>query len=248
MQATDFSRFTLWEARFETNDLTPPPFSHYYHLIIRKEAAEYRATYELTYTHREEFTEEELAEEGFSPNDNRSCEAPLHEAWIAQLEKLMAQTQPETRPRKPAHNFLELHTVTLSGETQTFSPKNRMAWELLLQQVVQGLMETAKVEAPLVVGYNWQENGKQQRYDIRWQFADRTAMLMHAGATHAISWQAALAIMEQSFMIETDVEKAAPQPKSGDQISPGDGLWYPLLSGQQARWHSLKETITKLAR
>jgi hypothetical protein len=247
VQATDFSRFILWEARFETNDLTPPPFSHYYHLIISKEGTEYMATYELVYTHREELTEEELAEEGFTRNDNRSCKAPLHTAWIAQLEKLLAQTQPETRPRQPRHNFLEFHIKTQSGEAQIFSPKNRAAWEMLLEQVVQGLMEAAKVEAPLVLGYAWQEQGKQQRYDIRWQFADRTAVVMHAGKTYTIPWQAALSIMEQSFMIEADIEKAATQPKSGDQISPGDGQWYPLLNGQQTRWTALKETITRLA-
>lgn len=247
VQATDFSRFTLWEARFETNDLTPPPFSHYYHLILKKDARGYFASYELVYTHREELTEAELVEEGFSLDDNRACQAYLHAAWVAQLEKLMAQTQPETRPRQSKYNFLELHIRTQSGETQTFSPKNRLAWEMLLEQVVQGLMETAKVEAPLVLGYCWQEQGKQQQYQIRWQFANRTAVIIHANKAFTISWQTGLSIMEQSFSIEADLDKGATKPKLGNQISSGDGKWYPLLDKQQARWNALKETIAKLA-
>ncbi|WP_448520278.1 hypothetical protein [Rhodoflexus sp.] len=247
MQETDFSHFTLWEARFETNDLTPPPFSHYYHLIVRKEGGSYRASYELVYTHREEFTEEELAEEGFTLNDNRACEAVLHQVWIAQIEQLLAQTQPETRARQPKHNFLELHMVGQNGEAQTFRPKNRVAWEMLLQQVVQGLMETAQVEAPLILGYAWQAGGKLQQYQIRWQFADRSAVRVYESQTQQIPWQVAMAIMEQSFEVEPDYEKMSSKPKNGiEQISPGDGNWYALLDGQKNRWEALKETIQKI--
>lgn len=247
MQASNFSRFVRWEARFETNDLTPPPFSHYYHLIIEKDVTGYKASYELVYTHREDFTEEELAEEGFTPNDNRSCQAPLHRIWLTQLEQLMGQTQPETRPRQPKHNFLELHIVLENGEMQTFSPKNRQAWEMLLQQIAQGLMETAQVEAPLEVGYAWQADGKLQQYLMRWQFADRSAYCLHNQRRQTVPWAAAMAIMEQSFEVELDYEKASAKPKNGiTQISPGDGIWYPLLEGQQKRWHSLKESLQGL--
>ncbi|MCS7020046.1 MAG: hypothetical protein RMJ87_13790 [Cytophagales bacterium] len=247
MQLTDWNHYVAWEVRFETNDLTPPPFSYYYRLLIRKESSRYWASYELIYTHREELTEEELAEEGFTAYDDRRCEALLQEVWMAQLKDLFTHSQPETRPRRPEHHFLELHLTTPAGATHVFTPKNRTAWELLLQQVAQAIMEAAQIEAPLSVGYLWQVGGKWQMHHICWQFANRIAVWTHADKSKKISWQAAMAIMEQSFEIEPDYERGAPHPKRNiEQISPGDGNWYPLLEKQQNRWNALKQAVLRL--
>ena len=101
-----------------------------------------RAKLDLHYTDREELSEEEILDEGFTPSDDYQYDGSLNPVWVKSIEELLQ----ETRYASQVHGEGEI-TVATKEHTKTSpakSPTNQEAWQLLAQDLIQAIYETAK--------------------------------------------------------------------------------------------------------
>ena len=58
------------EIRFRTADIIPPPYSHEYVIVCNEADSVLALSIKLTYLDRDELTIDEIAEEGYTENDD----------------------------------------------------------------------------------------------------------------------------------------------------------------------------------
>ncbi len=221
---------------FDAGENVPPPFHYAYHLELTLRADSLHTKFDLRYLHREDLTEEEILEEGFTPDDDWHWEGKLPEVWLKTLQE---QLQKSIWPNKPkeaeaGEPVLEIQLLSQPGEVLFAGrPADAQVWEYFLQEMMQAIYEVAQKEAPFTLHYKEINYlGQATEIWVEASFAARTATARHQGlegpATKEVPWQELKKLLKTVYLPEYEYDnalEAAPQ-KMGRYISTGEGLWF----------------------
>ena len=237
--------------RFDAGNLVPAPYHYAYSLDIQM--AEGKVNYKIEYLHREELTEEEITDEGFTMEDDWQWEGTLTEAWQGALKE---QIQKQSWPKKPASPRPEeanLHLRLVGQDDNVLFdgiPADIASWEYFLQELVQAIYEIAQREAPFQLVYKEiGSGGSQHQIYLEASFAQRTITArqqQQEGEEEFAQpdWKQLKSLMKTIYIPDYDYEQATvKEPKKrGKYIATGEGLWFKFgesLTEPDARSNSL---------
>lgn len=236
MSVTEPSSIRQIDIALETLSV-PPPYSHQYTFQLRFEAEQVQVTYDLQYTDRDELTEEEIWEEGFTPNDDYHWQGTLPQIWYTTLLERWSNTEwadPEEVENTP-DNALLVTTTQADGTQQAGLPQAQGSWEYLLQELTQAVYEAAQRELPLQLRYREQQDSEPALdLTLTASFLNRTVKVEYLEderphqATPA--WSTLEPLLSTIYLLDYDAEQATTKPptRPGKYLDPGDGHWYAL--------------------
>ncbi|MEB2779853.1 hypothetical protein U3A58_05555 [Algoriphagus sp. C2-6-M1] len=211
--------------------IIPAPYSHVYRLSLDWSSSELMAELELHYTDREDLTEDEILDEGFTSNDDFSFKGTLDFVW----KKVVSI---EFEKIKWSGRQLEEGGLTLAGiengkPTPSKAPADQEAWQMLAQDVIQAIYETSKKEAPLTVNYRQVTNEESIDCSITMNFSNREAIFISENESRIINWDYAVQLLKLVFSPDYNYEiaKETAGTKRGSYIECGDGYWHELGKG-----------------
>lgn len=211
--------------------IVPPPYSHVFRLALDWSKGGLSAALDLHYTERDELSEEEILDEGFTANDDYSYKGPLSAVWTKPLQQLYDKS-------RWTNKDIEEGGITVSpmekGKDEGVKiPANQEEWQLMAQDLIQAIYETAKKEAPLQVHYRLVENDLISDCSVTVHFSNREVIFEKGGIATSINWEYAIQLMKLVFTPDYHYEMAKEEPgkKRGAYIDCGDGYWHELGKG-----------------
>lgn len=233
----DWESLASLEVALYTGTL-PPPYRHQIHTRLQKGEAGWKVTFTIEYLDRDEVSEEEILEEGFTLEDDFEWEGPLPEAWAQHFaEAMKVTTFPHDQPKATLlEPQIQIAWRTGIADAQAKVPAETGYWEYLLQELMQAIYELAGLERPLEV--SWRQvpkNPPAQQISLEAQFAQRSATLKvmedeQTVATQLIPWEEVKECMRHIYQYEFDVLRAKPKlpQKRGTYLYLGEGGWLPI--------------------
>jgi len=213
----------------------PPPFSHHYRLKIDLSQAEPQTDFEINYTEREQLSEEEILEEGFTLEDDHQWQGALPKSWkFAIIDELRKSKKLFEEPKPHIQQLLELDITYENGEQTAGIPNNPETWEYFTQEIIQAIYELSKKEMPLEISYLEISPKAKTRISISPSFSRRKVnVVAESGGQKKQTehdWDQLKPLLEAVYLPDYDAELASDKvpAKPGSYISPGDGLWYEL--------------------
>ncbi len=181
-----------------------------------------QVNFQMEYSHREELTEDEILNEGFTNNDNFNWKGVLNKVWEHELEMILAKTE--------LKNTSKEHEIILKTPEGEFIPKNFKEWSVLIQDLVQAVFETSAKEKLWQMDILFIKNGFQNlKQKLQISFANRTVDFAF-GSKVILDWQQAKKLMELIYLADFDEEKANLQlpVNDGVYLCFDDKIWYKL--------------------
>jgi len=130
--------------KYQTAENIPAPFAHAIEINGSFEH-DLALSFELTYLDREELTEDELFDEGFSSNDDFTWKGTLPKVWSdVVFGSLKSANELFIKSLEPHQDFWQ---VDFNGKS--FYPKNTDAFKYLIEELQQAVYEKAGREASL---------------------------------------------------------------------------------------------------
>lgn len=226
---------------YTTKDI-PAPYS----FAIRAELTpgqEISVKFNLTYTDREELDEDEIADEGFTGNDDISWEGTLPQIWGASLEELISKSSWAAKANKKAHCIVKIRI----GDSAEQIPAQPDMWEYWLQELQQACMEAAKIERGLEM--DWVQG--RRKISLKASFVARQASTelrtVEGTKEKNIQWTSLRKLLKHIYIAEYLPEYVLTNyDDQGDTfLNPGGGQWFNL---NKANLHLDKKTewINKL--
>ena len=212
----------------------PPPYAYTYRLWIELASSELRVSLDWQYTGRDELSEEEVWEEGFSPNDDFRWKGNLPSAWLPPLRSLLEQTHwlPEATA-SVEDTLITFTTADTEKPAVRRIPHNLPEWDYLLQELIQGIYEVSQRELPLQIRY-LDINGKYKtEATMEAQFAHRqftvAARDHNQSHTSELPWSALRPLLSALSVPDyhADQAQSTVPRQNGRYIHPGDA-WYRL--------------------
>lgn len=211
--------------------ITPPPYSHVYRLSLDWSGSELNTELELHYTDREDLTEDEILDEGFTTKDDYSFKGTLDFAWKKVISIEFEKT-------KWSGRHLEEGGLTISaledGKTGSAKvPADQEGWQMLAQDVIQAIYETSKKEAPLTVNYRQVTDEATSDCSLTMNFSTREAVFVLKNESRNINWEYAVQLLKLVFSPDYnyDLAQETAGTKRGSFIECGDGFWHELGKG-----------------
>lgn len=211
--------------------IVPPPYSHVFRLMLDWSNGDLDVVLDLHYTDREDLTNEEILDEGFTLNDDYSYKGALNTVWIKPLQLLFDKS-------KWTNKDIEEGGITVSalekGKDEGVKiPSNQEEWQLMAQDLIQAIYETVKKEAPLQVHYRLVEGDEISDCSVTVHFSNREVIFEKLGKSRTINWEYAIQLMKIVFTPDYHYEMAKEEPgkKRGAYIECGDGYWHELGKG-----------------
>jgi hypothetical protein len=110
----------------------PPPGNYTYRIEgVPVEDGGLTLDYALTYRHREDMTDEELAARGYGPNDDLTWTTTINGAQADAWLDLAAQAELRDAESLPGGDSMQITVRLRSGSERSGSPTERDAWEAL---------------------------------------------------------------------------------------------------------------------
>ena len=251
-QTPDLMAFTSFEIKYETAADVPPPYCHYYHIRGRATAAGLETDFSWTYHNRDDMTQEELEDEGFTNHDDFQWNGIIDVAWLPPLETLLSGTRPTGDP-SPDDPFLELDFQQPSGEGFQGQPDILSEWEFFLQEFIQGIYETSGTEAPLRIRYRKITAETVLSCSVTLHFANRLVSVQTRKGERdphdsTEDWDSMKTALQHIYSLDYQPEKAEAQEpgqqpgQKGVYLETGENVWYRL--GTAARNPSPKTDTT----
>ena len=211
--------------------IVPPPFSHVFRLALDWSKGSFSAQLYLHYTDREELTEQEIFDEGFSLEDDYRYQGNVPSVWIGPVKQLLQATHWTKKSIDEGGITLTLMEGTKSGGLKI--PSNQEEWQMMAQDLIQAIYELEKKEAPLTVQYRKVEREQISDLSLTIHFSNREAVVVREEVSKTISWEGAISLMKVVFMPDYRYEQAKDTPgtKRGSYIECGDGFWHELGKG-----------------
>ncbi len=227
-------RIDSLEIHFQTLEL-PPPFSHTYDIKVDLSADIPQAEFDIQYTDRQVLSEEEILEEGLTPEDNFQWKGTIPKTWkYAILDQLRESNKLFDASPPHAQQVLSLTIRYEDGELVRGIPNNQETWIYFSQEIIQAIYELGEKEMPLEIIYLEINDQDKLQITIRPSFSQRKVNV--TGKQHdkvkksEHEWQRLKPLLESVYLPDYDAEQASlKEPrKTGNYISPGDGHWYKL--------------------
>ena len=211
----------------------PPPFCHIFNLKVTLSEGEMKSSLNLQYTHREELTEEEIINEGFTLNDDYSYEGDLPKVWEKPVKSLLATSKWHLGELEEEEGGIMVIASDSQGSTERKIPNNQQEWQLLAQDLIQAIYELSKKEAPLRINYLSIGPNASKEVALTMEFAQRKAYALVNGKNKDLNWEKTKELMGDVFLPDYDYDKAREQKptKKGVFIDCGDGFWHEFGKG-----------------
>lgn len=218
-----------------------------------------RVKYEIAYLHRDELSEEEIFDEGFTLNDDWAVEESLPAVWSQALNEQLRHHPLRQRTNGAEGPSLE---VQVKGEAEfTGYLAEPEPWSYFLQELIQALLEASGQEMPFKLHYLEVENKEvHKEVELEASFVERSISVRTSKAGKPkreknIAWDRLSEIMQLVFVPDYDYEKAIGHwPKrSGTYLNTGEGLWFEWgksltePKGESSSLLRLKSLIKQLA-
>lgn len=218
----------------------PPPFCHKYKIVISKnDQGKYQIDLNLEYYDRDEITEDEIFDEGFSLDDNYKWNGELPLVWGKEIEGKFNTTNWKKKPTRSNDGSDFTIKIAQNNESEMLQPATSRIWEIFLQEIIQAVFELSKREAPLLISYiSGSSKNKNNKLDFTFSFSNRSIRKDSIQKdTHSIDWKEGQKLLKYIFAVDYFPENSFEKipSKESDYISPGDGLWYELAPIEHAR-------------
>ncbi|MBS9524724.1 hypothetical protein KI659_11955 [Litoribacter alkaliphilus] len=224
---------TRLEIEFDSGSV-PPPFSHTFKIRVGFEKGFVNTQLEITYTHREGLTEEEILDEGFTMNDDFQYKGELPKVWEEPLKELYASTRWSNKKYLGDEGGIKVLAKDLHGKIARGIPANNEDWQHMAQDFIQAVYEISNRELPLNLQYyvNTKEEG-ELFYDLKMKFATRKVDLEINGQKKEADFEATKHMLGFVYLPDYDYElaKEAKPTKRGHYINLGDGFWHEFGKG-----------------
>ncbi len=222
----------------------PAPFCYTKTLKIKATDTALQADYLLEYTDREEFSQDELEEEGFTGEDNESWKGDLHINWLDTLKSLTDNSVGEKATS--ANECIVYVDGTL---LETYG--NESKWDYFIQEITQAIYETATWEQPLAIRYCKKESNSDKApiKKLQISFASKSASISPAEKNaKTIQWETIQQLLKlyylQEFREDNHSNKVPNQ--TGVYTDPSDGLWYDIKGSASALAKVQREELSNV--
>lgn len=215
--------------KYQTAENIPAPFAHAIEINGSYEQ-ELALSFELTYLDREELTEDELFDEGFSSNDDFTWKGTLPKVWSdVVFGSLKSANELFIKLLEPHQDFWQ---VDFNGKS--FYPKNTDALKYLIEELQQAVYEKAGREASLKLTFLKNQSGENVEVFVSASFIERKLQLVRtnindgSSETKVLAWDELNFILKNTFSGEFEAEFAHSKKPShkGLFLNAGDELWY----------------------
>lgn len=210
--------------------IVPPPYSHVFRLALDWANGNLKADLVLHYTEREDLSEEEIFDEGFTPNDDYTYKGGLNSVWIKPLLQLYERTRWTSKDIEDGG--ITVTAVEKDKDEGVKIPSNQEEWQLMAQDLIQAIYETVKKEAPLKIDYR-QVLEEAVDCSLTVHFSNREVIYEKGGNSRNVNWEYAIQLMKLVFTPDYHYElaKETAGTKRGCYINCGDGFWHELGKG-----------------
>lgn len=213
---------TTLKIQYQTSDLVPPPYAHSIELELRWER-DIQARFQLTYLGREDLSEEEIEDEGFTGQDDIELATSMPLLWLPEIQRMAKYTdQVEKTHLEESEDFWKIQFE----EDEAFYPAQASFWSSFLQEIQQAIFELGGIELPLHIELSRSDQG---HYHIHASFAQRSLSYEYPdGSTIALPWNKLNSLLREVYSGEFIYEEAVQEiPKrTGLYLSLGDGWWF----------------------
>lgn len=217
--------------QYDTGPL-PPPFCHRYTIEVSKSSGKYSASLNLEYYDREEVSQEEIVDEGFSMDDDFQWDGELPEVWVQTFQNKIDTSNWMQKPKTDAQmSFMEVR-ISGQGKSELIYPSDQRVWEVFAQEFIQAIFEISNKEAPLKIEFA--QIGKNKSKDLLslvFRFSLRSVEIHSLKQKPLkLSWREGQKMMKYIYFFDYIPENghAKLTGKPGYYLQPGNNLWYDL--------------------
>lgn len=215
--------------KYQTAENIPAPFAHAIEINGNFDQ-DLELSFELTYLDREDFTEDELMDEGFTSSDDFTWKGTLPKVWSdVVFGNLKSANELFIKSLEPHQDFWQ---VDFNGKS--FYPKNTDAFKYLIEELQQAVYESAGREASLKLTFLKNQSGENMEVAVSASFIERKLQLIRtniadsSSETKVLAWDELNFILKNTFSGEFEAEFAHSKKPShkGLFLNAGDELWY----------------------
>lgn len=212
--------------------IIPPPYSHVFKLKIGFGKNFLDTSLDLKYTDREDLTDDEIFDEGFSLNDDFQFQGEVPSIWERPLKELYA-TSKWSNNKLDEEGGVKLLAKDKQGKISRTIPLNQQDWQFFAQDYIQAIYELTKKEAPLTLNYIIREKDQEYSISLTIKFSLRRVDVTVNGKAKTADWENTKSLLSYVFLPDYDYSKAKEQsPKNqGHFIDCGDGFWHEIGKG-----------------
>ncbi len=222
--------------QYESGEI-PPPYCFRYRMNVIFENKQPEVLFNLEYYDREELTEEEIIDEGFSLNDDFQWKGRIPHFWNdVIIEKLLKASWKKSNKLNEQVNAAEMSVRMryTDDSSERLWPEQLKMWEDFMQEVIQAIFEISNHEMPLVVRYLViDKNNEFVEKQLTFEFAERDVLVEvrtnnERTRNYSLSWESGKKIMKTIFFPDYEMELAIDKKPDnpGSFIDPGMGLWF----------------------
>ena len=237
----------------------PPPYCYSYHLLIDQKS-ENNTEFEIFYHDREELTDEEILEEGFSLTEKYAWKGNLPQAWLNEIINTLNKTSwlQENSKRNAEESGIHITVIDEKLKPHEGEPSDKKIWEYLMQEIIQAIYEIDKLESPLYIRFQEVIKGRsEERIELDISFAKRQFFVtkIFRDTSERISeqpWGFLKEILKIVYSLDFVNPNTNKKLKSDKYLDPGDGMWYPFTGGiknqneKNDALNSLEKTLKEL--
>ncbi len=209
-----------------TTQNQPAPYAYQQRFDIELDEDQISISFLMEYLGREDLTDEDIYEEGFTSDDDYSWKGQLPASWALELERVLGKTSYRKKQDKDTPLSISIDTA----DTQGSIPSEYEMWEYLTQELAQAIFEASGRELPLKLEVLSIAKAKTERHVIQGSFAERSASIIVNDTHKTINWMRLKSILKTLFLPDYLPELASDKlpRKRGIYISPEEGAWYKL--------------------
>lgn len=229
LKTEDLSRL---EIEYDSG-IIPPPFAHIFKIKLGFNKKFLDTQLYLEYTHREEISEQEIIDEGFTLDDDYTYQGEIPIVWEDPIKTLYSKTKWSNSKLTEDEGGIKLLSKDIHGKIVRSVPANQQEWMILSQDIIQAIYELSEKEAPLQINYLAIEDQQSTHLELKMKFSIRTVEVSVNGQKKTTDWEESKKLLSYVFMPDYDygIAKEQKPSKLGQYIECGDGYWHDVNKG-----------------
>ncbi|TLV03126.1 hypothetical protein [Dyadobacter luticola] len=217
---------------FQTASVVPAPYSHFYTLKMDiTSEKDIEVDFKITYLDRDEVSEDELFDEGFTNDDDYQWSGAVPAVWIEEFRQILGSSKLVRKKQDSEfEDFIEIEMEEEGQRVNTY-PVDKERWSYFLQEFMQAIFETGGREKPFELTFVEIAENRKVTLDLKASFAQKSfTITKDKGIARKLEWSQLQKIMDTVYKAEFVSDNAfeAKPSRKGKFITAGDGLWYQL--------------------